>query len=684
MGLSIQQLQAFHWKGNTPVFAAGFEALRGLEHLNEAAGLRQLIQDADDTVTETELRGLWDAADYEISAVRLLGDVALSAFFEGTNDKTREARRRELATDVLNGTIETHRLQLEALRDADPPLVPFHWEIEFPEVFNRDSPGFDAIVGNPPFGGHVSVASSNLPGYTDWLRTVHVDTQGKCDVVAHFFRRSFDLIRQGGCLGLIATNTIAQGDTRTSGLRWICKNGGRIYHATRRLEWPGIAAVVVSVVNIVKGEYSGTFGLDGRPCEKITAFLFDDGGHDDPARLRANAGKCYVGSYVLGMGFTFDDTDQTGVASTISRMEELLRADARNQELIFPYVGGEEVNSHASHNNHRFIINFHDFPLKRKDQHPTWEDASQEQRYDYVRSGVVPADYPGAVASDWPELLTIVEAQVKPARLESSRRSKSSHGKRAAVWWQPYHRAHQLYAAIDGQSRVLVNSRVSHYLQLCFLPANMIYAESLIVYPFDTFAAFCMLQSRPNEIWAHFFGSSMKDDLRYTPSVCFDTFPFPEGWEALPDLEATGKAYYEFRSRLMIENDEGMTTTYNRFHGPDERDLRIAQLRDLHAAMDRAVFDAYGWHDISTECDFFLDYEIDEETWGNKKKPFRYRWPDHIRDEVLARLLKLNANRAAAEAREGHGEHGSTTAGSAGGQRRGPVAQPTSGSDTLF
>ena len=99
----------------------------------------------------------------------------------------------------------------------------------------------------------------------------------------------------------------------------------------------------------------------------------------------------------------------------------------------------------------------------------------------------------------------------------------------------------------------------------------------------------------------------------------------------------------------MFESDEGMTKTYNRFHDPNERDPRIARLRELHAAMDRAVLDGYGWTDIPTDCEFLLDYEIDEETWGRKKKPWAYRWPNDIRDEVLARLLTLNAERAAEE-----------------------------------
>ena len=103
----------------------------------------------------------------------------------------------------------------------------------------------------------------------------------------------------------------------------------------------------------------------------------------------------------------------------------------------------------------------------------------------------------------------------------------------------------------------------------------------------------------------------------------------------------------------MVDCNEGTTKTYNRFHDPYENNPQIAKLRDLHATMDRAVLDAYGWTGIPTDYDFLLDYEIDEATWGRKKKPYRYRWPNHVRDEVLARLLALNAERAAEEARGG-------------------------------
>ena len=136
-------------------------------------------------------------------------------------------------------------MELEERRNAEMPFVPFHWKIEFPEVFERENPGFDGFVGNPPFAGKNSVAAGNVAGYPSWLKEMHEESHGNADLVAHFYRRAFNLIRDGGTFGLIATNTIAQGDTRSTGLRWICEYGGEIYRATRRVKWPGDAAVIV-------------------------------------------------------------------------------------------------------------------------------------------------------------------------------------------------------------------------------------------------------------------------------------------------------------------------------------------------------------------------------------------------------------------------------------------------------
>ena len=261
----------------------------------------------------------------------------------------------------------------------------------------------------------------------------------------------------------------------------------------------------------------------------------------------------------------------------------------------------------------------------------------------------MPSDYPGPVAADWPELLTIVEEGVKPDRAHLTKNAIGR--KRAKFWWQYGSLAKELYGAMAVSDRVSAVSRVGQQCAITFLSSQMVFAETLIVFPLDTHAAFCTLQSRPHEIWARFFGSTLEDRLRYTPSDVFETFPFPVDWTTDATLEAAGQAYYDFRADLMVRKDEGLTKTYNRFHDPEERDPSIAHLRTLHAAMDRAVLNAYGWTDIPPECEFLSEHggEDDGAPSGRKRYRYRYRWPDSIRDEVLSRLLALNAKRAEEE-----------------------------------
>src|SRR5207249_11270998 len=138
-------------------------------------------------------------------------------------------------------------------------------------------------------------------------------------------------------------------------------------------------------------------------------------------------------------------------------------------------------------------------------------------------------------------------------------------------------------------------SQVSQHHCIAFQPTDRIFAHTVIVFPFSSFSAFSALQARSHEVWARFLASSLGDSLRYTPSDCFETFPFPENFETDAKLEAVGKECYEFRAALMVKNNEGLTKTYNRFHDPNETSPEIKKLRELHAAMDRAVLDAYGW-----------------------------------------------------------------------------------------
>ncbi len=613
VGLSKKQISALHWDETKTSFE-GIPVHQQIKKVNE---IRQRIRQADENISDFELRDLWDQAVTEINKVRIYGDLVLAAFFSSRNAGKREKKRIEYADAVFQDRAEEYRGWLDERRESGKPLIPFHWEIEFPEVFERENPGFDVFVGNPPFAGKNTTLASNVKGYLDWLKQINTESHGNSDLVAHFFRRAFDHIREGGTFGLIATNTIAQGDTRSTGLRWICKHNGVIYSAQKRIKWPGLAAVMVSVIHVIKGDYSGVRLLDDVEKEKITAFLFHRGDHDDPAKISANAGMSFQGSIVLGMGFTFDDTDTKGIANSIEDMENLIKKDPANKEVIFPYIGGEEVNKNTSHTNCRYVINF-------------GERSENECR------------------RRWPDLMILLEDKVKPDRMKKN--DKVARDK----WWQFLRPRPEMHEAIGEFEKVLITSRYQKNWSISLVEASSVFSDTIIVFALETYASFCALQSRVHEIWARFFASSLEDRLRYTPTDCFETFPFPENWKNHAELEEAGKRYYEFRAELMVRNNEGLTRTYNRFHDPNEIDPDIIKLRELHAAMDSAVLDAYGWKDVSVHCEFLLDYEVDEEEGNSRrKKPWRFRWPDELHDEVLGRLMELNARRADEERRAG-------------------------------
>jgi len=408
VGLTRKQISAFHWTTQASD-QIDWIAEQTRHDIEEALGWRDALQELDEGDYNQKKEAWWEA-ESALSDARLIGDLAVVAFFGADKDKARKELRNQYRGDVeaWRTSAENRRVLegiVEELRSCEKPVPPMHWEIEFPEVFERENPGFDAIVGNPPFAGKNTVSGSNMTGYPDWLKQMHAESHGNADLVAHFFRRAFDLARDRGALGLIATNTIGQGDTRSTGLRWICRHRGEIFDTRKRVKWPGLAAVVVSVVHVTKGPFAGARRLDGRDVPAVTAFLFHRGGHDDPARLAANAGQSFVGSYVLGMGFTFDDSDTKGAATPLAEMRRLIEREPRNREVIFPYIGGEEVNTSPTHAHSRYVINFFDRSL--------------------------------CEAEEWPALINIVRERAKPDR---DRQKRKGCGSSSLTVFPPVHR----------------------------------------------------------------------------------------------------------------------------------------------------------------------------------------------------------------------------------------------------
>ncbi|MGO8154262.1 DNA methyltransferase [Rhizobium leguminosarum] len=647
VGLTRHEIEAAHWdasKLGLPLFRSMIK-----EAVDRAQEGREAIRNAPDDVTRAVQESRFRRVETEVEPARIVGDAVIAAFFAADKAKAREMERAKVES-WIGGHLQPRWDSLEAKADTfrtKQGWRPFHWEIEFPEVFGRENAGFDAIVGNPPFAGKNTITAGSGQFYLHWLQQLHEGAHGNADLVAHFFRRAFNLLRDGGAFGLIATNTVGQGDTRASGLALILRQGGTVFHATKRYQWPNeSAAVIVSIVHVAKNCQTVSATLDDRRVGRISAYLIAGEFDDAPARLKSNARTAFIGSYLLGMGFTFDDIAAAkGEAEPVAEMERLVAGNSLNSVRIKPFLGGEEVNNSPTHRHHRYAIDFEDFPLRRD---PTavvpWREITEETQRAKLRSGIVSADYPGPVAADWPELLEIVERRVKPGRKDNNRERYSK------IWWQYGERRPGLYRAISEREMVLGIAQTSPHVSISLIKRKQVFGHTMVVVNEASLGAFCALQSRVHEVWTRVFAASMKDDQRYIPGDCFETFPFPLEYDTQTRLCEVGQAYHDHRAELMIAAKEGMTKTYNRFHKEDEPSEPIQRLRELHDEMDRAVLHSYGWDDLADELrpEFLTEETEDDHTYQG-----RYFWNSEGRDRVLARLLALNAERQAEEVRLG-------------------------------
>ncbi|MDI1450906.1 DNA methyltransferase [Polyangium sp. 6x1] len=611
LGLSFEQIRAFHWKPKSQVDSAGLLA----EALDEAIGIRKRILGlANEGTFEAQRekeRLLLDAED-ALGRVRLIADLVVGAFFSQKNDKDREKDRRLrldrvtawLAAEKRGDVSEAEGILAE-LRGMQAELwatqAPFHWRLEFPEVFGPGRPGtagVDAFIGNPPFAGKNALSAARGGDYLAWLQHLHEGTHGNADVCAHFFRRAVDLSGPDGAVGFVGPVSISEGDTRSTGLKPILEAGGRIFAARRNGPWPGGADVRISIVHLARGRLALRTRpeLDGRPVEGITSRLQAGRERSDPTPLARNAGLVYVGIMLGGSGFELREAEAA----------ELLRSSPGAADVVRKLLGGEQFNESPRQDASRWVIDFGEMSLDRARQ--------------YTRP------------------MAIVEERVKPLR------DRNARATRREKWWQFSERSVALSSSLQSATECIAVAQSARHTAFAIVPAQQVFINTMYVFPSSSATLLATLQSRIHLAWAMLLASThggLGTVVRYRADEVVSTFPFPapDPRAILPPLESIGKTLHETRAHYMASTSQGLTKTYSALKDPSCEAPRILDLRALHEEMDRAVLTAYGWSDLPVPpyC-----------AHSGEDRAAQQRFED----EVIDRLYMLNATRVEAEEEE--------------------------------
>jgi hypothetical protein len=482
--------------------------------------------------------------------------------------------------DELPGQ-DTHSLEFE----RDLPLDNLNENILCADALFTPWPDADAIIGNPPFQSKNKMPVEFGKAYVQKVRKAYPDIPGRADFCVYWFRRAHDHLKAGCRAGLVGTNTVRQNYSREGGLDYIVKNGGTITEAVSTQVWSGAAVVHVSLVNWVKGPYSGPKLLtrqvgDNRdsPWQKfelktINSSLSPDIDVGSARRLSANENpkRVFVGQVHHNDNFLLSP----------EQAARWLREHPDHRDILFPYLTGEDLVNAGRPT--RWIIDFGQMEI--------FEAMRFRAAFEYARE------------------------KVMPAVLEKAAREKAETGRavgprqnHAKTWWQFWRPRPEVIALLTTLPRYIVCSRVTKRPIFEFISPAIHPNEAVVAFTFADDYSFGILQSGLHWEWFKARCSTMKADFRYTSDSVFDTFPWPQS-PTIAQVKAVAEAARSLRAlrhEIMAANGWSLRDLYRTLETPGTN-----RLRDAQAALDSAVRAAYGMNESEDPLGFLLRLNLE-------------------------------------------------------------------------
>ncbi len=433
--------------------------------------------------------------------------------------------------------------QTDAILDLTDPEQPA--EPEWPAA--------EFIVGNPPFLGHFPFRESLGDDYVGAVYGLYGNRiPNYSDLCCYWFEKARAQIEAGAAkrAGLLATQAIRFQSNRPVLAR--IKETGDIFAAYADLEWkpeePGSAAVHVSIICFDDGSETDRY-LDGLAVTNINVDLTVGSDLSLARSLAENSSISFMGATKVG---PFEISEEVAKDMLVQPNPH----GKPNSDVIRRWVIGRDINQHSRN---MWIIDF-------GTDMPEHEAALYEAPFEYLATNV------------------------KPQRVKNNRR------RYAELWWIHAEARPGMRQALAGLQRYIGTSMVSRHRMFAWIDGDVLPDATIIVFARDDDYFFGVLQSYIHLTWASAMGTQLETRPRYTPTTCFETFPFPRPTDVQRDAIAAAAAELN-RLREGWLNPEGgvsaaelrrrtLTNLYNQ---------RPTWLDNAHRALDEAVADAYGW-----------------------------------------------------------------------------------------
>jgi len=482
---------------------------------------------------------------------------------------------KEIASEMWNSRRSITHLDF----NASLPLENMEDNIICKDALLEPWPDFDVVIGNPPYQSKNKMKQEMDNTYIDKVRAAFPTVSGRVDFCVYWFRKAHELMKDGQRAGLVGTNSIRQNDSRIGGLDYIVQNNGTITDSVSTEVWSGDAVVYVSIVNWIKGTYSGERMLSSQigdsvnsPFEYLTPLNINsaltaeiDVSQAKVLEVNKASGACYQGQTHGHKGFLIETFEA----------ESILKMNPKNKEVLFPYLTGDDLLGNINSLPSRYVIDFGNREI--------FEASSYPDLYKRTTLTVYPDKKKKALD----------EAIRNEKALDDNPKAKVGKDHSAAFknWWQLFRSRREMLQTIAPISRYVCCSRVSKRPIFEFVSSSIHPNDALQVFPLEDDYSFGILQSKVHCVWFNARCSSLKGDTRYTSDTVFDSFPWPQK-PTENDIAQIAKFAFELRVKrreLMCIYSYSLRSLYKLMETSSNNEISRIQEN-----LDRAVHSAYG------------------------------------------------------------------------------------------